>query len=155
MAVASARPTFAAGSCVASGWKAWPTRARRTVCVRYGAWICWLVMNHSTSITPADERDNEFFATQAKHVRQCLREGTMAVAIWLVALVWCCSVMIVKGYIAPADRPLEPELLLGMPSWVVWGLFVPWIAQIGATWWFAICWLKDDEPYHEFPNGSS
>jgi hypothetical protein len=23
--------------------------------------------------------------------------------------------------------------------------------QVGVTWWFAVCILKDDEPYQDFP----
>ena len=76
----------------------------------------------------------------------------MAVAVWLVGMTWCCTVMIVRGYVPLGERPVEPELVWGMPSWVFWGLFVPWIAQILATWWFALCWMKDDEPYREFPS---
>jgi hypothetical protein len=105
----------------------------------------------STQNSSALESEEGFYATQSRHVRQCLREGWVAVAIWFTAMAWCCSVMILKGYVAPNDRPEEPLLVLGMPSWVVWGLFLPWIVQIMATWWFAICWLKDDEPYQEFP----
>ena len=74
-----------------------------------------------------------------------------AIGLWFVGLVWCVTVMILRGYVSPADRPTQPDLLFGMPSWVVWGLFIPWIAQIAAVWWFAICWLKDDEPFQEFP----
>lgn len=104
----------------------------------------------SSSGFPRD-RDVDYFATQARHVRQCAREGWMAVGIWCVGFVWCVTVVALRGYIPSADRPEEPALLLGMPSWVVWGVFVPWLAQIAAAWWFAICWLKDDEPFQEFP----
>ncbi|GAB4147749.1 MAG: hypothetical protein Tsb009_21120 [Planctomycetaceae bacterium] len=100
---------------------------------------------------PSESQERLFYETQARHVRQCLREGWVAIAIWFVAMIWCCSVMILKGYVPVSERPEEPILFLGMPAWVVWGLFVPWLVQIGATWWFAICWLKDDEPFHEFP----
>ena len=36
--------------------------------------------------------------------------------------------------------------LTGMAAMVFWGLFVHWLLQIVAVWWFALCVLKDDEP---------
>jgi len=75
----------------------------------------------------------------------------MAVGIWCFGLVTCCAALIVMGYVPESERPEQPLLVWGMPAWVFWGLFVPWVVQIAATWWFALCWLKDDEPYEEFP----
>lgn len=111
-------------------------------------------MSRVSSTSPAHpprDRGADFFATQARHVRQCLREGLVAAALWFVGFVWVVSAMVTRGYVPDSERPAEPQLLLGMPSWVVWGLFVPWLVQIAAAWWFAICWLKDDEPYQDFP----
>ncbi|GIS61404.1 MAG: hypothetical protein CM1200mP2_36290 [Planctomycetaceae bacterium] len=34
------------------------------------------------------------------------------------------------------ERPETPELIWGMPAWVVWGLFVPWFIEIAAAWGF-------------------
>ena len=73
--------------------------------------------------------------------------------IWFVGLFWCCGVLVAFGYVAAEQRPDVPELVWGIPSWVFWGLFAPWIVLIGATWWFALMVLKDDEPYMDFPAG--
>ncbi len=105
-------------------------------------------MNSKSSIPESDA----FFTTQAAHVRQCLKEARIAVCLWLIGFVWSATVIITMGYIPVDERPAEPELLFGIPSWVVWGLFVPWFAQIAAAWWFALFCLKDDEPYLEFPD---
>ena len=91
------------------------------------------------------------YAAQARHVRQCLKEVKIVAAIWLAGFVWCATVLIWRGYIPVDQRPDVPALVLGIPSWVFWGLFVPWFVQIGAAWWFAVWVLKDDEPGYEGP----
>ncbi len=97
------------------------------------------------------KENDEFYLLQGRHFRQCLREAWLVIGIWTVGLVWCSTAIITWGYVPVEDRPAEPELILGIPSWVVWGLFVPWFAMTLATWWFAGVFLKDDEPYMEFP----
>lgn len=97
-------------------------------------------------------RPRESYSTvQRRHVRQCLKEAWIAGAIWLVGFVWCVSVIVTRGYIPVEDRPDVPDMVWGLPSWVVWGLFVPWFVLIAATWWFAAFVMKEDEPYMEFP----
>ena len=97
------------------------------------------------------DNDDRFNTLQARHVRQCLSEAKMALGIWLVGLVHCLLVIIRYGYLDPQSRPDVPPLVLGMPAWVFWGVMAPWFVQIGLTWWFAAVWLKDDEPYVDFP----
>ena len=83
---------------------------------------------------------------ESRHVRQCRREAAGVVGLWLISLVWTLVVMIGWGYVPVEERPERPELVWGMPAWVVWGLFVPWFLQIAAAWWFALFVLRDDDP---------
>jgi len=83
---------------------------------------------------------------EARHLRQCLREARIVVLLWLAGLAWTLVVVIGWGYIPVEERPDVPELIWGMPAWVVWGLFLPWFIEIAATWWFALRVLADDEP---------
>ena len=43
---------------------------------------------------------------------------------------------------------MDPENIpttLGMPSWVVWGIAVPWIVADIFTVWFCFFYMKDDD----------
>jgi hypothetical protein len=100
----------------------------------------------------AEPRSNESFATvQARHVQHCTREAKLVALIWVLGLLYCTAVIVTWGYLPPKQRPDEPSLTFGIPSWVFWGLFLPWFVQIGVTWWFALRVLVDDEPFMEMP----
>ena len=92
-----------------------------------------------------------FAVVQARHYRQCLKEAGLAAAIFLIAFLGCTCVIAMLGYPSPGDRPPEPALIWGIPEWVFWGLFVPWLVLVGVTWWFAFFFLRDDEPLLPFP----
>jgi hypothetical protein len=95
---------------------------------------------------------NSFAKTQARHVRQCWKEAKIVGCVWLTALVYCSTVLTQMGYVPSDQRPESPALVWGIPSWVFWGLFAPWIVMIVVTWGFAAFLLKDDEPYMDFPD---
>lgn len=98
-----------------------------------------------------DTEKKAFDRVQARHYRQCLKEARLAAAVFLVALLYCIAVIAALGYPAPGERPPEPALVWGIPQWVVWGLFIPWLVLMGTTWWFALFFLRDDEPLLPFP----
>jgi len=50
------------------------------------------------------------------------REALVVLGMWLTALLWTVGYCALFGYRTEA----EPDLVLGIPSWVVWGIFVPW-----------------------------
>ncbi len=95
---------------------------------------------------------DDFYSTQFRHVAQCIREARVVACAWVAVLIYCTTFIWRNGYVAPADRPTVPELILGIPSWVVWGLFAPWLVMIVFAWWFAGFLMTDDEPYQEFPD---
>jgi len=98
-----------------------------------------------------EPQETTFLSTQYRHARQCLKEARFVALTWIVALVFCGGWIGLFGYIPPSDRPDVPPLVLGIPSWVVWGLFVPWLVLILVTWFFAAVILKDDEPLQPMP----
>ena len=98
-----------------------------------------------------DKQRQSFLKHQARHVRQCWLEARIVFGIIVVALTVSSVVLYTQGYVEPAQRPEQPNLILGIPAWVMWGLVVPWIATIGVTWLFAAFFMKDDEPYVEVP----
>lgn len=93
----------------------------------------------------------EFVVVQARHYRRCLKEAGLAAAVFVLAFLCCVSIISGLGYPAPGERPQEPALIRGIPEWVIWGLFVPWLVLLGVTWWFALFFLRDDEPLLPFP----
>ena len=98
-----------------------------------------------------DAEKKVFALVQARHYRQCLKEARLAAAIFLIAFLGCTCVIAMLGYPSPGERPPEPSLIWGIPEWVFWGLFVPWLVLMGVTWWFALFFLRDDEPLLPFP----
>lgn len=86
---------------------------------------------------------------QASHYQQCVREARIAAMAWVVQLIVCTSLIVWLGYTEPAARPDRPPMILGIPRWVVIGVFIPWIAQIGFAWFFAVRLLRDDEPVED------
>ena len=83
---------------------------------------------------------------------QCKKEAKFVAVVWIVSLFYCVGTIVSLGYPASEDRPDVPNLIFGMPAWVFWGLWLPWLVLIGITWWFALRVLKDDEPFAAFPD---
>lgn len=68
------------------------------------------------------------------------RESLVVVAVWIVACVWTVGVSALLGY----GQTRAPRLILGIPSWVVWGVLAPWFVCMGITLWFAACFMMDE-----------
>jgi len=72
--------------------------------------------------------------------RTSLSEFWQIIVYWLVFFVW------VIGYCSPYGfpDPNQPiETVLGMPAWVFWGIFLPWIVSAAFTTWFALARIAD------------
>ena len=75
-----------------------------------------------------------------------LRESKWILAIWFLNFVWVMGYCGVYGY-RPSDEPLTT--VCGMPSWVFWGVIVPWLISAAVSTWFALTQIKD----HPLPDG--
>ncbi len=95
----------------------------------------------------------KYLETQHRHVTQCLREAWFVGIVWFASLLFVAGWIGVYGYLPESSRPDEPTLVLGIPSWAFWGLFVPWLVLVPVTWFFAAVVLKDDEPILPWPDG--
>ncbi len=71
--------------------------------------------------------------------RRARREAIVAALLWLAALVWAVGVSYWLGYGRPA------ESIGGIPSWVVWGIFTPWIVFFAVHCWYSLIFLRDDD----------
>jgi len=72
--------------------------------------------------------------------RQSRRELTFQLGTWTIFAAW------VVGYGSNTAFEAESETVvttLGMPSWIVWGIAVPWIVAFAITVFFAGWFMKD------------
>jgi hypothetical protein len=75
------------------------------------------------------------------------REAIIILSIWLACTVYCCTYYYLYGYSTP-ERPLGPDdvhPILGMPSWIFWGVMVPWLICAIITFVFAGWFIVDDD----------
>lgn len=76
--------------------------------------------------------------------RSSLRELRSILVIWTVFLIWVVGYCGLFGY-EPTDPTEETALktILGMPSWVFGGIFIPWIVATIVICWFALTQIED------------
>jgi len=80
-------------------------------------------------------------------LRNSRREAVIIGLAWLAATVYCCVYSYAYGY-RREGKPLgvaDIHPILGVPSWVVWGIFAPWVACALFTFWFAGTYMTDDD----------
>jgi hypothetical protein len=82
--------------------------------------------------------------------RSSLREALLILGIWGAAMLWVISYCSMYAYVRVRETD-ELPIVLGMPAWVVWGVFVPWIVADVLT--IIIClWVIKDHDLE--PSGS-
>lgn len=77
--------------------------------------------------------------------RSALRESRWILVLWLINMLWVVGYCSLFGYHS-ADEPLTT--VLGMPSWVFGGIFMPWIVATTVISWFALTQIED-HPLHD------
>lgn len=70
-----------------------------------------------------------------------LREMKWILALWAVFFLWVIGYTTLYGYRLD-DQPLVT--VAGMPSWVFWGIFLPWVLSAAISCWFALTQIQDD-----------
>lgn len=68
------------------------------------------------------------------------REALCAGFIWVFFATWTIGACYFLGYL-----PDKVTFVLGIPSWIMWGVIVPWISAAIVNSLFAIFVLADDE----------
>ena len=71
------------------------------------------------------------------------REACIIFGAWLAALCWCVPYCYWNGY--NVTDPENISITFGMPSWVVWGIAIPWIVADVFTVWFCFFYMKNDD----------
>ncbi len=75
---------------------------------------------------------------------QTRREALSAVLIWFLALCWVVPFSYVFGYQQPTNS-VELSLTLGMPTWVFWGVAVPWLVSSIAGISLCVWFIREEE----------
>lgn len=71
--------------------------------------------------------------------RRQRKEAVVAAVLWAAAALWTVGASYVLGYGKPA------ESLGGFPSWVVWGVFLPWGVFFLIHCWYSLVFLRNDD----------
>jgi hypothetical protein len=72
------------------------------------------------------------------------REAIVIFTIWLVCLVWAVPYCYYFGYVGSFDSA-NFSTFLGIPSWLFWGIALPWLLADIVTTWFCFCYMQDDD----------
>lgn len=92
------------------------------------------------NVIPPDEEFDPVFI----HSR---REAIIIFCVWVVCLLWAVPYCYNNGYPAAGEQ-FDPESLVlvwGMPSWVFYGIVLPWLLAILFSTWFCFSYMKDDD----------
>lgn len=68
------------------------------------------------------------------------REAKVALLLFAASFVWMLAFGAVRGY-----GRTDVDFVLGFPDWIFWAVIVPWIVCLGASIWFGLRFMKDDD----------
>lgn len=69
------------------------------------------------------------------------REVAAIVVAFVICAIWSVSWCYFHGYYVE-DKPLRT--VMGLPSWVFWGIAVPWVICDVFTIWLCFAYMEDD-----------
>jgi len=69
------------------------------------------------------------------------REALWVAGLWISCCVWTVGYSLTFGY----RQEVSPELIGGIPSWVVWGVLAPWAVCLAATCYAAFAGIQDQD----------
>ena len=72
------------------------------------------------------------------------KEAALILGVWFVAFLWTVPFCYFNGYDSQIDVK-ELTFILGMPSWVFWGIAVPWMCCNLVTIWFCFGYFSEDD----------
>ena len=75
-------------------------------------------------------------------VKSGRREAAFALTMWFVAMSVTVATCYRMGYQQDPGEPMT--FVLWFPSWIFWGLIVPWIACGVVSTWFAFRFMEDE-----------
>lgn len=72
------------------------------------------------------------------------KEAVLILAVWFVAFLWTVPFCYFNGFNSQVE-PGEIQFILGIPTWVFWGVAVPWIGCNLVTIWFCFWYFTEDD----------
>jgi hypothetical protein len=68
------------------------------------------------------------------------REALAVLVLWVAALAYTVTYCYLNGY----NRSLESlTFVLGVPDWIFWGILMPWLVCVAASWVFSYVFMSD------------
>lgn len=89
--------------------------------------------------------DSQEKTNLAASFRQTRRELRFMIAAWIVFAAWTVGYNAAHAF---GGETSGQDPILGMPRWVTLGIFLPWLAALALTVWFAMRFMKDT-PLHD------
>jgi len=74
--------------------------------------------------------------------RNSLRESLVAIGAWAVCGVYAITYCFLDGY---GRDPAEITTVFGVPRWVVFGVFLPWLAANVFSAWYCFRFIRDED----------
>jgi len=72
------------------------------------------------------------------------REAFIILMLWVAALLWAVPYCYLNGFPDTFDEK-EFSTVWGIPSWLFWGIAVPWLLADVFTLWFCFFYMKDGD----------
>jgi hypothetical protein len=99
------------------------------------------------------------FDPEAAHrlFRNARREALVVAVVWAIMLVWTVGYCYLFGYqhdekslavqlgLTQPNLQRTPDIVLGFPDWIFFGIIVPWVISTIFTIWFGIKGMADDD----------
>lgn len=70
------------------------------------------------------------------------REAIVIASVWVLGLIWAVPYCYLTGYNL---APEEVQTIVGIPSWIFWGIGVPWVIADLFTAWFCFLYMSEDD----------
>lgn len=89
----------------------------------------------------------------ARLLRNARREAMLALVLWAIFLCWTIAACIAFGYQHPLPNqetqmaPVSTDVPMqgGLPTWVFWGIALPWGLATLTTIGYGAFWVRDDD----------
>jgi hypothetical protein len=93
----------------------------------------------------------------ARTFRNARREAIFVIVLWFLAFFWTLGYCYLFGYrhapdawvvrigLAEPASNAPPEIVLGLPSWVTYGILAPWLICSVITVLFGLFFMTDDD----------
>lgn len=76
------------------------------------------------------------------HFQRCLKEFKICGILTMVYILVCCVLCYFLGY---GKSGTEMSFMMGIPSWAVFGVFIPWIIMVIVTAVYGFFIMEGDE----------